>query len=272
MGQRLVPFVLFLAFISFLTSCVQKKKMVYLQTSDKEVSIDSLSFTYNRQQYRLQVSDIVDVKVYSPEESVNDFFNIQQATNMQAMQVGVQSGGDLYYVTGFSINDSGNLVLPVIGDIVAAGKTIVELKSAIQEALNKYLKEYHLEVKLGGIRYTALGEFNVPGKYVLLQNQATIYEAIANARDLTMVASRGDIKLIRQYPDCTRVHTINLLDESIINSPYYFIQPNDVIYVEPLKVKSWGIGVTGAQTLTTILSVVSSSIALILAIEAINNN
>lgn len=248
--------------------------MVYLQTSNEEISIDSLSFTYDRQQYRLQVNDIVDVKVYSPEESVNEFFNVQQAANanMQAMQVGVQSGGDLYYVTGFSINDSGNLVLPVLGNIPATGKTIIELKQSIKTALDQYLKEYHLEVKLGGIRYTALGEFTAPGKYVLLQNQATIYEAIANARDLTMVASRGDIKLIRQYPNGTRVHTINLLDDSIINSPYYFIQPNDVIYVEPLKVKSWGIGVTGAQTLTTILSVVSSSIALILAIEAINNN
>ena len=255
-----------------LTNCVQKKKMVYLQTADESISIDSVTFTYNRQQYHLQINDIVDVKVYSPEESVNQFFNIQQASSSQNMQVGVQSGGDLYYMTGFSINDSGNLVLPVIGNIYAAGKTIVELKTEIQSELDTYLKEYHLEVKLGGIRYTALGEFNAPGKYVLLQNQATIYEAIANARDLTMVASRGDIRLIRQYPYGTRVHTLNLLDESIINSPYYFIQPNDVIYVEPLKAKSWGIGVTGAQTLTTILSVVSSSIALILAIEAINNN
>lgn len=264
--------ILLLVLIGSFTSCVQKKKMVYLQTDSEDIIIDSISFSYNRQQYRLQVSDIVDVKIYSPEESVNEFFNIQQSSNMQTMQVGVQSGGDLYYVTGFSINDSGNLVLPVVGNIPATGKTIIELKHSIKIALDQYLKEYHLEVKLGGIRYTALGEFNAPGKYVLLQNQATIYEAIANARDLTMVASRGDIRLIRQYPNGTRVHTINLLDESIINSPYYFIQPNDVIYAEPLKVKSWGIGVTGAQTLTTILSVVSSSIALILAIEAINKN
>tara|TARA_B100000780_G_C21028009_1_gene412140 strand:+ start:46 stop:969 length:924 start_codon:yes stop_codon:yes gene_type:complete len=256
-----------------LSSCVPRKKMVYLQSGEGQPPIDSVAFTYNRDAYKLQVNDIVDVKVFSPEETVNEYFNVQQNSNgLQSMNAGVQSGGDLYYMTGFSISDSGNIILPVVGSINAAGLTIIELKDTIAERLNIYLKEYHLEVKLGGIRFTALGEFNSPGKYVLLQNQATIYEAIAQARDLSMVASRNNIKLIRQYPDGTRVHTVNLLDQSIISSPFYFIQPNDVIYVEPLKVKSWGVGVTGAQTLTTILSVVSSSLALIIALNTISNN
>lgn len=246
--------------------------MVYLQSGEGQPPIDSIAFTYNRDAYKLQVNDIVDVKVFSPEETVNEYFNVQQSVGGQTMNAGVQSGGDLYYMTGFSITDSGTITLPVIGSVQASGLTIIELKKSITEKLNIYLKEYHLEVKLGGIRFTALGEFNSPGKYVLLQNQATIYEAIAQARDLSMVASRDNIKLIRQYPDGTRVHTVNLLDQSIISSPFYFIQPNDVIYVEPLKVKSWGVGVTGAQTLTTILSVVSSSLALIIALNTISNN
>ena len=113
--------------------------------------------------------------------------------------------------------------------------------------------------------------------FMLLYNKVgsgsltTIFEAIALAGDLNMVAQRDQVSLIRQYPDGTRIHRLNLLDQSIIDSPYYFIQPNDVIYVEPMKQKSFGIGVTGAQTITTIISVVSTSLALILAIQGLNN-
>jgi polysaccharide export outer membrane protein len=99
-----------------------------------------------------------------------------------------------------------------------------------------------------------------------MQNQVTIFEAIALGGDLNAVANREDVKLIRQYPEGTRVHRLNLLDQSIVGSPHYFIQPNDVIYVEPLPQRSWGIGVTGAQTLTTIMSTLSTSLALTLSI------
>ena len=99
-----------------------------------------------------------------------------------------------------------------------------------------------------------------------MQNQATIFEAIALCGDLNVVARRDQIRLIRQYPDGTRIHKLNLLDQSIIGSPYYFIQPNDVIYAEPLPQKAWGIGVTGAQTLGTIVSTLSTSLALTLSI------
>ena len=83
---------------------------------------------------------------------------------------------------------------------------------------------------------------------------------------MTTVANREEIKLIRQYPDGTRIHSINLLDEEIIKSEYYFVQPNDVIYAEPLPQKSWGVGVTGSSTLNTIVGTLSTSIALILSI------
>ena len=97
------------------------------------------------------------------------------------------------------------------------GQTLDQARTTIDTKVGGLFNNYHLQVKLGGIRFSAIGEFNRPGKQVVMQNQATIFEAIALSGDLNSVARRDDIKLIRQYPDGTRIHTINLLDQSIIS-------------------------------------------------------
>lgn len=263
-------YIIILALLT-VTSCVPKRKMVYLQSQKGQPPIDSVAFSYDRSMYRLQVNDIIDVKITSPDEEINRYFSGQGGGQQgnQMMRMGVQGGGDIYYMTGYSINDSGNIDLPVLGSVKIEGLTIGEVKDTLDIKIKDYFKEYFLSVRLGGLRYSALGEFNAPGKHVILQNQATIFEAIAQCNDLNMVADRENVRIIRQYPDGSRVHTVNLLDQSLISSPFYFIQPNDVIYVEPLPAKSWGVGVTGAQTLTTIISAVSSALALIIAVVSI---
>ena len=241
------------------TSCVPVKKMIYLQS---EEDITEKIFEYQKEEYKLQVNDILDVQIRSMNEEANKLFSIQNQGGGQNMQ----GGGDVYYMTGYTVNDNGNIELPYIGEVEVKGKTLKEAKAVIDTEVARFFKMYYLQVKLGGIRFSTLGEFNNSGKQVILQNQATIYEAIALAGDLTPLAKRDDIKLIRQYPEGTKIHTINLLDQSIIGSPYYFIQPNDVLYAEPLPQKAYGFGVTGAQTITTLVSALSSSLALYLTI------
>jgi len=255
--------VLYVAALGWLLSaCVPVKEMIYLQPGEQAAQE---VFTYDRVSYRLQTNDILDVQIRSMNQDVNAMFGSGNVMN-QNMQAGVQSGGDLYYMTGYTVTDSGMVELPYLGKVSVQGLTLEQAKAAIDEKVATLFKNYYLQVKLGGIRYSALGEFRSPGKKVILQNQATIFEAIAASGDLTQVARRNEIKLIRQYPDGTRIHSLNLLDQSIIGSPYYFIQPNDVIYAEPLPQKSWGIGITGAQTLGTIVSTLSTSLALTLSI------
>lgn len=250
------------SFLLATTSCVPTKKMIYLQPEEGQTTE---MFKYDRQEYKLQVNDILDVQIRSMNPEVNVLFGANSSMN-QNMQAGLQNGGDLYYMTGYSVNDAGTIELPFVGEINVQGQTLEESKASINAEVSKMFKSFHLQVKLGGIRYSALGEFGSPGKKVILQNQATIFEAIAASGDLTQVANRNEVRLIRQYPDGTKIHTINLLDQSIISSPYYFIQPNDVLYAEPLPQKSWGVGVTGAQTLSTIVSTLSTSLALTLSI------
>ncbi|HAS58997.1 MAG TPA: sugar transporter, partial [Algoriphagus sp.] len=169
-----------------------------------------------------------------------------------------------YYMTGYTVDKNGFIRLPIIGEVQVKDKTIDEARVIIESKLREFLKnELYVKVKLGGIRYSALGEFRRPGKFVVLQDRMTIFEAIANAGDLTTVAKRDEVLLIRQYPEGTKLHRINLNDRSIIQSPFYFIQPNDQLYVEPMKVREVGAGENAAQSLSLIISAITVAVLLI---------
>lgn len=264
------PSILFFVVIAaaHFTACVPVKEMVYFQPGLEE-SVDL--FEHNERGYRLQKNDILDVKIASLNPEVNALFNASSQGITQSTQASVQTGGDLYYITGYSIDQAGDIDIPFVGKVAVAGLTLEEAYDAVDLKVNGLFSNYHLQVKLGGVRFSALGEFNAPGKHVVMQNQVTILEALALCGDLSAVANRSTIKLIRQYPEGTRIHELNLLEQELIGSPLYFIQPNDVIYAEPLPQRAWGVGVTGAQTLSTVVGTLSTSIALILSILSLRS-
>ena len=249
------------------TSCVPVERMIYLQPNG---GTSGAMFEYDKQEYKLQMNDILDVKISSLNPDVNALFNASTIGTMQVAQATAQTGGDLFYITGYSIDDDGHIDIPFVGKVGVQGLTLNEAHAAVDDKVSELFTNYHLQVKLGGVRFSALGEFNRPGKHVVMQNQVTIFEAIALGGDLTLAANREDIHLIRQHPNGTTIHSVNLLDEGVVGSPYYFIQPNDVLYAEPLPQRSWGVGITGAQTLNTIVSTLSTSAALILSIISLS--
>jgi polysaccharide export outer membrane protein len=169
-------------------------------------------------------------------------------------------------MNGYNVDKEGFVRLPMIGKVSVIDKTIEEARLVIEEKVKAFVKtELYVKVKLGGIRYSALGEFRKPGKFVVLQDRMTIFEAIAHAGDLTTVAKRDNLILIRQNPEGTEIHTIDLTDRKIVQSPYYFIQPNDQLYAEPMKVRELGSGENATQSLALIVSSISA-VALILNI------
>lgn len=251
----------FLLLALALVSCVPNKKIVYLQ--DVNQKADTL-YPVKLNNYLLQKGDIVgiDVKLSTDNEIHRNLFQ-QASANAGAA---IQGGGDFYYLTGFILDDSGYVNLPIIGKVRLEGKNIFEANVTVQEVFDEYLNGVYINVRFGGLRFSVLGEVRGPGKFLVLQNRMTIFEAIATAGDLTELAKREAITIMRQYPDGTRIHKVNLLDENIISSPFYYIQPNDVIYVEPLKIRALGTGTNGMQSLQailTIFTVITSTIAII---------
>jgi polysaccharide biosynthesis/export protein len=210
--------------------------------------------------YYLQLNDVVEINIITTDPQLNLMFDINSNANQNRMMGGnLMTGGDIFYLTGFTLNDDGVVELPVIGEVMIFGLTVEQAKVAIENELRKFVRddEFFVRVRLGGMRFSALGEFNNPGKYTILQNRVTIFEAIANAGDLTVLAKRDNVMLIRQYPEGSRTYRVNLNNKDIIASEFYYIRPNDLIYAEPMKVRELGTGVSLLQTFQVMVSVLT---------------
>ena len=246
-----------------ITSCIPNKDLVYLQ--QKEAAQDSVQFAREVQKpYRVQINDILNIRVKVLDQDNIQIFNPIGEQNFNA------NSEERAYFDGFTIDLHGNIRIPILGDINVLGYTTEEIQEQIEELL---LKEQFKEtanifvtVKLSGLRYTVTGEVALPGTQVLFQERVNVIEALANVGDITIVGNRHDVQIIRQYPQGQQIHHLDLTDINIMNSPFYFIQPNDLIYVKPLKQKSWGTGTTGVQTFTTIataLTLIATTVLLI---------
>jgi polysaccharide export outer membrane protein len=232
---------------------------VYLQQT--EVSKDSLNILREVQKpYRVQINDILNIRVKVLDQDNIQIFNPIGEENFKA------DSEERAYFDGFTIDLHGNIRIPILGELNVLGYTTEEIQTQIEELLLKEqfkaTANIFVTVKLSGLRYTATGEVVRPGTQVLFQERVNIIEALANVGDVTLVGNRKDVQIIRQYPQGQQIHHLDLTDINIMNSPFYYIQPNDLIYVKPLKQKSWGTGTTGVQTFTTI----ATSLTLIITV------
>ena len=236
------------------TSCIPNKDLIYFQGQPQ---IRKTVYKMADEPYKLQVNDILDIKINSDDEKLVAVFNRIPSDGMQTTRLFNQEN---LYFTAYSVDRDGTVEIPYIGRLNVLGYTEKEVQVKIQDELTKYFKDtssIFVTVKLGGIRYTVLGEVAKPGTVILYQNQVNIAEAIANAGDITLTGNRRSVSVIRKGLGQTQKFSLDLTDINLIDSANYYIQPNDIIIVDPLKQKSWGTGTNGVQTFTTIVSIVS---------------
>lgn len=241
-------------FCLFFSSCITNKDVVYLQDKGT-VSDDSLQVRALSKPYRVQVNDILYINVKALDKELVSIFNpISEGESNQT-----QGGGGLYF-TGFTVDMHGDIKFPILGKLQVLGYTTQEIENIVKEELLKqYFKEtaqIFVTVKMAGLRYTTVGEIS-SGVHTLYQDRVNIIDAIANAGDIETTGDRTDVMVIRQYPHGQKIHHIDLTDKAAMKSPYYYIQPNDIIMVKPLKRKALGAGETASQTLTTVASIFS---------------
>jgi polysaccharide export outer membrane protein len=238
--------------ISFFASCVPNKDLVYLQ--GKPVAKKDV-YKLNNEPYRLQVDDVLSIDIKAKDEQSVALF--KKTLNTQGL-ASASNGADLQ--SGYSIDRHGNIRLPYIGEINVLGYTTKEVRIKLEKALLQYLRnqeDIFVTVRLSGIKFTIWGEVSSPGTKVINQNSVTIVEAISNSGDITITGNRKKVEVWRNSDSGQKKFTIDLTNSSAFNSEIYYIQPNDLIYVVPLKQKSWGTGTTGLQSITTIVSVLS---------------
>lgn len=246
---------IFLVFFScFLVSCSTKRDVIYIQNSD-----ESKVFENKPTLYKLNFDDILKISVSSEEPSAALGFN--------SVSIGTSlNNKESYLYNGYKVNPSGYISFPVIGDIFALGLTTDQLKLKIQNQIKErqILLNPFVDVKLLNSYFTVLGEVNNPGRYDFIKNNINIFEALGIAGDMTINGIRNKVRIIRNGNNGKLIKQLDLTSINLINDPFFYIYPSDVIIVDPNASRVKNAGVIGnTSTLLTLVSVLVSSIFVI---------
>lgn len=214
-----------------LSSCIPTKRIKYLQ-DPKEANAARTDFKKpDSIEYLVHKGDNLYIRVNSLEEKSNYF---QRPGNMDNYY-----SESSIYLNSYTVNDSGYIEFPLIGKIIVNNFTIEQIRKKLQAKVEEYVKNTTVIVKLANFRVSMLGEFKNPGKYVVYQDKINIFEAIAMAGDMTDFARRNKVLLVRQSEKGVKTYQINLNDYSMLESDFYYLMPNDLVYAEPLKGKAF---------------------------------
>jgi len=236
-----------------LVSCIPTKDLIYLQNNDSSSNNQAIE-SVKQKPYRVQINDVLNISIKAIDSKSVEIFNANPQSQGSVSEQSI-------YFNGYNVDDHGNVRIPVLGNVLVLGKTVEEIRILIEE---KLLKDYFTSeagifvlVKLAGFRYVVNGEIVSPGTKVLYQDRVNILEAIANSGDISVTGDRKDIIVMRRFPHGTETFHIDLTQGTAMNSPVYNLQPNDYIYIKPLKQKTWGTGKTGIESLSTVITLLS---------------
>ncbi|UZS00176.1 polysaccharide biosynthesis/export family protein [Chondrinema litorale] len=230
-----------------------------MQDKVRDKTFDS----YSTNNYKVRPFDNLSIKLNSFEQSTTGEFNSSGA-------LGSRPGGvdnALLYLSGYMVNQAGNIRLPLIGDIKVVDLTVDEIKDLIDLKLEEYLKFPSVSVKLTNFRVSVLGEVNRPGMQYIYEGKVTLLQALSQAGDLTDFGNRKNIKLIRETKEKTISTYIDITKPDLISSEYYFLMPNDVLYIEPLKAKASNVNTRVVGVALSVISVVITTVNLIVTIN-----
>lgn len=222
----------------------------------KETVPTAIPNTYKA--YQLQPNDVLSIKVQSLEPEISNIYNIIPPSSA----FGFADPGTMF-LSGYTIDDAGNVNLPNVGKVKVAGMTITQTQELIQRNIDRYINNATVVVKLISFKVSVLGEVQRPGQYFIYNERSTLLEALGMAGDLTRGASRDNVKLIRQTPTGSEVVLIDLKDPNLVQSKYYFVMPNDVLYVEPTNELVKRDNLISLNVATVALSVISTAVLLL---------
>lgn len=242
---------LFYVFLSvtavFLSSCGSVKNVAYLQNSD-DIDFARSEYLYDA---HIMPKDVLTITVntVNPEASAPYNLIVRPALNNTSSNL-ANSGGALQT---YLVDNDGTIDFPVLGSLQVGGLSKAECEKMIHDKLLPYLNEEEnpvVTVRMSNYKISVLGEVNRPGMFTVSNEKINILEALAQAGDLTIYGVRKRVKLIRENNTGKKeVVTVNLNDAELINSPYYYLQQNDIVYVEPNRVKARNSSVGTTTTL-----------------------
>jgi len=240
-----------------LTSCITTYQTNYLQTQKKITSTYKDTFYY--QDYRLKEGDRLYVQVYSTDDKTNILFNGSTNSGSQIMSNsnGSNDNLDLY---SYLVQTNGSITFPIVGEIYVKNKTIRETKEIIENAIKPILKINSVDVRMVGRTFSIIGS-GKSGRFSFPREKVNIYQALAMAGDLGLYTDRSKIKILRVTEKGNVIKTFDVRNINIINSEFYYLEPDDIIFLQPLNQQFFR-ATTFWTTLSTVITTVSLGVGI----------
>lgn len=252
--QILLPFLL------LTTGCVSYEELINFREVD--IPLGASESIENAPKVEIQPNDLLRIQVLSINPEAAEPFNQQSAGGGNLGQL---SNQNIQLFQGYLVDQDGFIDLPILGRIEVEGQTIESLQLDIRGRLKTYLKDPVVNIRFLNFKVTMLGEFNRPGIINLPNSRITLLEAIGLAGDMTQYANRKRVLIVREKDGVRDYHRLNLQRDDVFNSPYYYLEQNDLVYVEPIRARTATVADPGQRIVsygTAALSVATLIIAL----------
>ena len=243
-----------------MASCVTSKRVNLMQTPGKN-GIPQYADTVSYEDYELRIGDRLYIYVYSVDERVDKMFNSSSGTIGMQMMQGAGGVGGSYDLYTYLVQEDGCIDFPMVGRVPVRGMTTREVKRVLEDELSSFIKSYgdyqmmSVEVKIVRRSFSVISDRG-SGTFNIQKEKVTIFEALAMAGDIGDFGDRSKVRIVREKEGLTLVKEFDVRSEDIINSEFYYIEPNDVIYIQRIKGQSFGI-----NSVTTTISVVATTLA-----------
>lgn len=242
-----------------MASCVTSKRVNLMQEAGQK-GIPHYTDTLMYEDYELRIGDRLYIYVYSVDDRINKMFNASGA-GVSSFMLRQNSSGGGYDLYTYLVLEDGSIDFPMVGHVPVRGKTTREVKLLLEKELSSFVTGYGeyqmISVEVNIVRRT----FNVisdrgSGIFTIQKEKVTIFEALALAGDIGDFGDRSKVRIVREKEGVTQVKEFDVRSEDIINSEFYYVEPNDVIYIQRIKGQSFGI-----NSVTTTISVVATTLA-----------
>lgn len=243
-----------------MASCVTSKRVNLMQEPGKN-GIPQYADTMSYEDYELRIGDRLYIYVYSVDERVDKMFNSSSGTIGIQMLQGSGGIGGSYDLYTYLVQEDGCIDFPMVGSVPVRGMTTRGVKRVLEDELSSFIKSYgdyqmmSVEVKIVRRSFSVISDRG-SGTFNIQKEKVTIFEALAMAGDIGDFGDRSKVRIVREKEGQTQVKEFDVRSEDIINSEFYYIEPNDVIYIQRIKGQSFGI-----NSVTTSISVVATTLA-----------
>ena len=235
--MKILKTLLLVAVAVVICGCSAVKRTVYLQDAENNSAIKAVS----EEQIRIKPLDRLTIVVSSKDPELAAPFNATSSYNsLSSNPMGSSTANGASSLQTRTVDENGVLYIPIIGNIYCAGKTRSELSAEIAQKIKNggYISDAVVNIQFVDMKIFVLGEVERPGQYDITRDHVTILEALAMAGDMTIHGNRQTVTVVRKEEGKTKSYVLNMLDTKMFESPAYYLQQNDVVYVQPNKYKA----------------------------------